>query len=92
MHLYLSAWVLSHFSHVLLCDPTDCSPPGSSLHGILQARLLEWVAILSSRGSSQPLGIEPTFLTSPALAGGFFTTSTAWEAHAVASVVFKCHS
>ena len=37
-----------------LCDPTDCSPPSSSIHGILQARLLEWVAMLSSRGSSWP--------------------------------------
>ena len=37
-----------------LCDPVDCSPPGSSIHGILQARILEWVAISFSRGSSQP--------------------------------------
>ena len=37
-----------------LCDPMDCSPPGSSLHGILQARVLEWGAISFSRGSSQP--------------------------------------
>ena len=37
-----------------LCDPMDCSLPGSSIHGILQARILEWVAMLSSRGSSQP--------------------------------------
>ena len=36
-----------------LCDPLDHSPPGSSVHGILQARILEWVAISSSRGSSQ---------------------------------------
>ena len=35
-----------------LCDPMDCSPPGSSVHGILQARTLEWVAILFSRGFS----------------------------------------
>ena len=35
-----------------LCSPTDCSPPGSSLHGILQPRILEWVAISSSEGSS----------------------------------------
>ena len=34
-----------------LCDPMDCSPPGSSVHGVLQARILEWVAISSSRGS-----------------------------------------
>ena len=37
-----------------LCDPMDCSLPGSSLHGILQARVLEWVAISFSRGSSWP--------------------------------------
>ena len=37
-----------------LCDPMDCSPPGSSVHGVFQARILEWVAIPSSRGSSQP--------------------------------------
>ena len=41
-----------------LCDPVDCSPPGSSVHGILQARILEWVAISYSRGSSRP-GMEP---------------------------------
>ena len=35
-----------------LCNPMDCSPPGSSVHGILQARILEWVAMPSSRGSS----------------------------------------
>ena len=37
-----------------LCDPMDCCPSDSSVHGILQARILEWVAVLSSRGSSQP--------------------------------------
>ena len=37
-----------------LCDPMDCSSSGFSVHGILQARILEWVAIFSSRGSSQP--------------------------------------
>ena len=39
---------------LILCNPMDCSPPGSSVHGILQARILEWIAIPSSRGSSQP--------------------------------------
>ena len=39
-------------SCLTLCDPVDCSPPGSSIHGILQARTLEWVAISFSRGSS----------------------------------------
>ena len=41
------------FSCPSLCDPTDCSPPGSSVHGTLQARRLEWVAMLFSSGSSQ---------------------------------------
>ena len=39
-------------SCLTLCDPMDCSPPGSSVHGIPQARILEWVAISFSRGSS----------------------------------------
>ena len=41
-------------SHIRLCDPVDCSPPSSSVHGILQARILEWVAISFTRGSSWP--------------------------------------
>ena len=41
-------------SRPTLCNFMDCSLPGSSVHGILQARILEWVAIPSSRGSSQP--------------------------------------
>ena len=41
-------------SCLTLCDPMDCSPPGSSVHEIFQARILEWVAISYSRGSSQP--------------------------------------
>ena len=39
-------------SRPTFCDPKDCSPPGSSVHGILQARILEWVTISYSRGSS----------------------------------------
>ena len=62
-----------------LFDPMDCSPPGSSVHGIFQARILEWVAIPSPGDLPNP-GIEPTSLACPALAGGLFTTSTAWEA------------
>ena len=41
-------------SCLTLCDPMDCSPPASSVHEILQARILEWVAISSSRRSSRP--------------------------------------
>ena len=52
--LFSEYWVLKLLSHVRLCDPMDCSLPVSSLHGILQARVLEWVAISFSRGSSWP--------------------------------------
>ena len=41
--------LLSHFSRVQLCDPIDCSPPGSPVPGILQARVLEWGAIAFSK-------------------------------------------
>ena len=61
-----------------LCDPMDCSPLCSSVHGILQARILEWIAMPSS-GDLPNLGIESTSLRSPALAGTFFTTSTTWK-------------
>ena len=54
----------------ILCDAMDCSLPGSSVLGILQARILEWVAISSSRELPDP-GIEPLSLMSPALAGRF---------------------
>ena len=41
-------------SRPTLCNPMDCGPPGSSVHGILQSEILEWVAISYFRGSSQP--------------------------------------
>ena len=53
-----------------LCNPMDCSPPGSSVHGIIPAGILEWVAISSSRKSSQPR--DQTHVS--CLAGEFFTT------------------
>ena len=54
----------------------DCVLPGSSVHGILQARILEWIAMPSfSRGSSRPRDQTQGSLMSPALAGGFFMTS-----------------
>ena len=46
--------MLTGFSISYFCNPMDCSPPGSSAHGILQARILEWVAMPSSKGSSRP--------------------------------------
>jgi len=54
----------------------DCSPVDSSVHEILQVRILERVAMPSPRGSPPPRD-----QISPALAGGFFTTSATWEAH-----------
>ena len=54
---------------LIRCDPMDCSPPGSSVHGSLQARILEWVAMPSSRGSSRPRDWILS-LMSPALAAG----------------------
>ena len=45
IHKSVCVYVLVTQSCPTLCDPTDCSPPGSSVHGILQARILEWVAI-----------------------------------------------
>ena len=62
-----------------LCEPMGCSLLGSSAHGTLQARKLEWVAISFSRGIFPTQGSEPKSLMSPALAGGFFTTSASWE-------------
>ena len=62
-----------------LCDPMDCSPPGSSVHGILQARILEQVPWPPPVDLPDP-GTEPMLLTSSALAGRFFTTNTTWKA------------
>ena len=61
-----------------LCDPMDCSPPGSSVLVIFQAIVLEWVAISSSGDLPYP-GIEPKSLASPALVGSFFTTAPPGE-------------
>ena len=54
MLIYLSCMRVVSRSVATLCDPLDCSLPGASVHGILQARILKWVAVLSSRGSFQP--------------------------------------
>ena len=63
-----------------ICDPMERSPPVSSVHGILQARILEGLPC-PPPGDLPDLGMEPVSLMSPALAGKFFTTSTTWEAH-----------
>ena len=59
-HLFVCALVAQ--SCPTLCDPVDCSPMGSSVHGILQARILEWVAILFPRGVFLTQGSNPVLL------------------------------
>ena len=66
--------------HSWLCNPKDCSPPGSSAHGILQARILKRIAVPSSRAPSGP---RDRTQVSSALAGRFFTTSATWKAPAL---------
>ena len=90
-HIYIHVWdiavSISTYAFVnakslqscpTLCDPMDHRPPGSSVHGILQARILEGAAMPSSRDLPNP-EIELASLKSPAWAGGFLTTSTTWE-------------
>ena len=69
------------------CDPVDCSPPGSSVHRILQARTLELV--LPPPEDLPNPGIEAPSLMFPTLVSGFFTTSAIWEAQNSASVQFS---
>ena len=79
-------------SGLTLCEPLDCGPPGSSVHGIFQARHLELVAISSSKGSSwtrDHLSLNLLHVSLPALAGGFFTTRATWEARMASQVSGK---
>ena len=62
-----------------LCDPMGCSPPGSSVHGFSGQEYWSGLPCPLSGDLPNP-GIEPVSLMSPALAGGFFTTSDTWEA------------
>ena len=68
-----------------LCNPMDCSPPGSSVHGILQTRILVWVAVSFSRGSSQPRA--QTWVSW--IVGRFFTVWAARGAPPVGIVVLN---
>lgn len=70
--------MLSHYSHVRLCDPMDCSPPGSSTQQILQAKILEWIAIPPANppGDLPDPGNEPMSLAAPALLVDFFTAES----------------
>ena len=96
--LYLM--LLTCFGYVqLFCNFMGCNLPGASVHGILQARILAWVATPSSRESS-PFKDRALVSQSPALTGGFFTTSATWEAPLYLNVslnipytyctIFKC--
>ena len=90
-HLFTSFSFQCMISELLICycsvtdlclilgNSMDSSPLGSSVHGISQARVLEWVAISSYKGTSQPRD-QTASLASPALSGRFFTTSAIWEA------------
>ena len=84
------------------CDLIDCSLPGSSIHGILQARILEWVAISFSKGSSRPRNrtwvscIAGQFFTDRAIREAFFW-KTSWsqyeaKSHLRMSNVYKFHT
>ena len=76
---YMSMHAKSLQSCPTLCDPSDSSPPDSSVYKILQTRILKKVAMPSTRGSSQ-IRDRTCISMSPSLAGDFFTTSTNWEA------------
>ena len=65
-----------------LCDPVGCSPPGSSVHEILQARILEWVVMPFSRGSSPPRD-QTHVCYVPSIDRQVFTASITWEAQEV---------
>ena len=73
---YIHLYVLIAQSYLSVFYPMDCSPPGSSVHGILQAKIFEWVAISFSRGSSQFRDQTPVSWT----AGKFFTAWATREA------------
>ena len=75
-------------SYMTLCDSMGYSLPGSSVHGILRQEYWGWLPRPPPGDLPDP-GIKPTSLMSPALAGGFFTTSATWEALELVSVQFS---
>ena len=79
LSIWLSYNMLSRFSRVRLFVTPDCSPPGSCVHGILQARILEWI-VNPSLGFFTTQGSSSSLSCLHALASRFFTTSTTWEA------------
>ena len=83
IHIYLCACVHAMSLQLCLtfCDAMDCSPPVSSVNGILQAKILEWVCHALLQGIFPTQGLNPYLLHLPALASRFFTTNATWEAH-----------
>ena len=77
LNIAIALWGLCTYAYAsysvvsILCGPLDYSPPGSSVHGIFQARILEWIAISSSRGSSQPRD-QTCISCVSCILGGFF--------------------
>ena len=86
LHFSLEVWINVNinvaWSHLALCNPMDYSLPGFSVHGILQARIVEWVAVPSSRGSSWPRDWTQV----SCIAGRFFTS---WAINVNASSLMK---
>ena len=82
--------VLCARSHLTLCDPVNCSPPGSSVHRVFQAITLERIATSYSRGSSQPRDRTRSSCIS-CTGRWFFTTSTSWEALSEKLPLVKVH-
>ena len=73
-----SSMCLVSQSCLALCDAVDCSPPSSSVHEILQARILEWVASIPPGALPNP-ETEPTVSCFSCIAGEFFTTSATFK-------------
>ena len=88
VHVCVCVLLLVAQSCLTPCDPTDCSPPGPAGHGILQAGILEGVSCPPPGDRPDP-GIEPASLTSPASAGGIFTTSATRKPFVYTSVYIR---
>ena len=85
-HIYIHYVCMNAKS--ILCDLIDCSPPRSSVHGILQAKICSGLPCPPSGDLADP-GIESLSLMYPALTGTFFTTSTIWEVHTHYIMIYK---
>ena len=89
--VYVYVYAKSLQSCQILCDPMDCSLPGSSVHGFLQARILEWVDMPSFwRSSWLQDGTHISYVS--CTGSGFFPTSTTWEAHLTFTAPLYCFS